>query len=224
MTVVALAVTGGLTDSAEIALHIASLWPRPVTVVEADPDGGRLAIRNDWPPRPGLVDLASVSRSASGSGGESQARRLDARRRVVVAPPSPEAVIAALRLLSSSTHRLDDLLGGDVLIDVGRIRPESPASPLVAAADRRVLVVRRDAEDVVATIHRRNLLESFGDWLVLPAGGRYPIDQVRTTLSWKVGADLLPSNKKEAGLLRATISDLAGDPMSMASLPVGEVA
>lgn len=223
MTVVALAITGGLTDSSEIALHIASLWPREVTVVEADPDGGRLAARKDWPPRPGLVDLVTSSRATSDVVGE-LSHVIDPRRRVVVAPPSPEAVIAALRLLTTSNDRLDDRLGTDVLVDVGRLRPESPALPVLEMADRRVLVVRRDAEDVVATMHRRNLLESLGEWQVLTAGGRYPIDEVRAALSWPVGADLLPSNKREAAVLRSTIDVLARDIRLVEALASTEVA
>jgi len=223
MTIVALAITGGLTDSSEIALHVASLWPREVTVIEADPDGGRLAARKDWPPRPGLVDLATSTRATSELVGN-LSHAIDSRRRVVVAPPAPEAVIAALRLLTASTGRLDDRLGTDVLVDVGRLRPETPALPLLEIADRRVLVVRRDAEDVVATMHRRSLLDSVGEWQILNAGGRYPIDEVRTALSWPVGADLLPSNKREAALLRSTIDFLAQDSRLVEAIASTEVA
>jgi hypothetical protein len=223
MTIVAVAITGGLTDSSEIALHISSLWPREVTVIEADPDGGRLAARKDWPPRPGLVDLAAGSRTRSGVVGE-HAHSIDTRRRVVVAPPAPEAVIAAIRLLTASNSRLDEQLGTDVLLDVGRLRPESPALALLQRADRRVLVVRRDAEDVVATMHRRPLLESVGDWSILTAGGRYPIDEVRSVLQWPIAADLLPSNKREAGALRSAIIQMAHDSRRLEVLATSEVA
>ena len=63
MTLLVTATTGGLMDLATVSLHIASLWPRPVTVIEADPDGGRLAARHDWDVRPGLVELAAARNS-----------------------------------------------------------------------------------------------------------------------------------------------------------------
>jgi hypothetical protein len=87
-----------------------------------------------------------------------------------------------------------------------------------------VLVVRRDAEDVVATMHRRPLLESVGDWSILTAGGRYPIDEVRSVLQWPIAADLLPSNKREAGALRSAIIQMAHDSRRLEVLATSEVA
>ena len=162
MTLLVTATTGGLMDLATVSLHIASLWPRPVTVIEADPDGGRLAARHDWDVRPGLVELAAALRShVSGDFDRaSVVRTYSAQVSVVVAPPAAEPVMAALSVLATRTAEIESLVGTDVIVDVGRVRPDSPANALVTAADRRLLVTRTDLEDIVSVVHRGDHLTS----------------------------------------------------------------
>ena len=210
MALVVTSTTGGLMDLATVSLHIASMWPRPITVVEADPDGGRLAARHDWDVRPGLVDLATAVRSRS----ESSPRLAPLLRRhsddvsVIVAPPAVEPIMASLPVLAQHRDRLDEIVGTDVMVVVGRVRPDSPANELARAADLRLLVTRTDLEDVVAVVHRSDHLRALGSWQVLTAGGRYDAAEVARTIEWPVVADLLPDNPKSSARLRQTVREL----------------
>lgn len=210
MALVVTSTTGGLMDLATVSLHVASMWPAPITVVEADPDGGRLAARHDWNVRPGLIDLAAAVRSR----GDSTPRPTPLLRRytdqvsVIVAPPAAEPIMASLPVLAQHRSRIDEILGTDVLIVVGRVRPDSPADEMVRAADLRLLITRTDLEDVVALVHRSDHLRNLGAWHVLTAGGRYDSAEVARTVEWPVVADLLPDNPKASQRLRASIHDL----------------
>ena len=218
MTLVVTTTTGGLMDLATVSLHIASLWPRPITIVEADPDGGRLAARHDWDVRPGLVDLATAVRSRS----DTSPRLAPLLRRhsdgvsVIVAPPAVEPIMASLPVLAQHRDRLHEIVGTDVMVVVGRVRPDSPANDLARAADLRLLVTRTDLEDVVALVHRSDHLRAIGSWQVLTAGGRYDATEVARTVEWPVVADLLPDNPKASARLRQTVRELVESPAAAA--------
>ena len=220
MTLVVTTTTGGLMDLATVSLHIASMWPRPITVVEADPDGGRLAARHDWDVRPGLVDLATAVRSRS----DSSPRLAPLLRRhsddvsVIVAPPAVEPIMASLPVLAQNRKRLDEIVGTDVMVVVGRVRPDSPANELARVADLRLLVTRTDLEDVVAVVHRSDHLRAIGSWQVLTAGGRYEAAEVARTVEWPVVADLLPDNPKASARLRQTVRELVESTSATTSL------
>lgn len=214
MAVVAIGTLGGLTDPGTICLHVAALWPHPPTVVEADPDGGRLAVRHNWDLRPSLADLASSIRSGAAPRNplESIAHRLRSGVRVVTAPPAAESVGAALPVLTNhllERERAESESPTDVLIVVGVVRPDTPARDLIVAATRRILVVRKDEDEVVALAHRRSVLESMGDWVVLTAGGRLRTRDVVTAIRWPVIADLLPKDRRNSDILRASLARLA---------------
>lgn len=219
MALVVTTTTGGLMDLATVSLHIASLWPRPITVVEADPDGGRLAARHDWDVRPGLVDLATAVRSRSDNAPRLAPllRRHSDEVSVIVAPPAAEPIMASLPVLAQHRARLDEIVGTDVMVVVGRVRPDSPANDLVRVADLRLLVSRTDLEDVVALVHRADHLRTIGTWRVLTAGGRYDSAEVARTVEWPVVADLLPDNPKASARLRQAVRELVESMNSVTS-------
>lgn len=210
MALTVIATTGGLMDLGTVSLHIASMWSTPVCVIEADPDGGRLAARHNWEVRPGLVELAARLRASTNTRSSTTEfiRHHGEGVSVVVAPPAAEPVIAALGVLSSRPQMLEEAIGTDVIVDVGRARPDSPARELIAAADVRLLVTRTDLEDVVSVVHRSDHLRSLGDWKVLTAGGRYGLDEVDRALEWPVIADLLPSDRRSSSRLKEAVSRL----------------
>jgi hypothetical protein len=211
MSIIVTGTIGGLTDLGTISLHLATMWPTPVTVIEADPDGGRLAARHNWELRPGLAELAAHVRTPATSTLDPQALRRTYRNdvSVVVAPPSAEQVIAALSIIAPHTRTLDQVLGTDVIINVGRVRPNTPASDIMRAANTRLLISRTDLDDVVALVHRQPLLKELGEWQVLAAGGRYKIDELAKAIEWPVIADLLPSDRRSSAALKLTIAKIA---------------
>jgi hypothetical protein len=211
MSIIVTGTTGGLTDLGTISLHLATMWPTPVTVIEADPDGGRLAARHNWELRPGLAELAAHVRTPATSTLDPQTLRRTYRNdvSVVVAPPSAEQVIAALSIIAPHTRTLDQVLGTDVIINVGRVRPNTPASDIMRAANTRLLISRTDLDDVVALVHRQPLLKELGEWQVLAAGGRYKIDELAKAIEWPVIADLLPSDRRSSAALKSTIAKIA---------------
>lgn len=202
---------GGLTDLGTICLHVASLWPHPPTVVEADPDGGRLAARHDWDLQPGLVELTGRLRSDSERAGaiDEFARRLRNGVKVVVAPPAIEVASSCVSALSQRSKQLEHIVVEDVLVNVGIVRHDSPAHGLIVAASRRIVVIRKEFDDVVALAHRRSLMESMGDWLVLTAGGRLKAADCAAAIDWPIIADLLPGDRKSAARLRTALERLA---------------
>ncbi len=132
-----------------LALALAASLERSV-LVEADADGGLLALRYGLGREPGLLSLAA-SRQVSVDGILDHAQRLPGGLPVVVAPESPER---ATHLLRSAGARLGGLLaaidGLDVVVDAGRLGPSSPALCLVPPASVALIVARPRAEELVA--------------------------------------------------------------------------
>ncbi len=162
MTVVMLGSVHGSPGVTRLALDLAAVEPDSTLVLEADPDGGCLAARLDLAVRPGLIELAGSARAGASAddlwrfaqGGPGQAP-------VVVAHPAPEQVGSALRAAGQHIGRaLRDVATGGrhVVVDVGRLRPGSPAMVLLAAADHVVVVADNSTECAVALAHRSQLL------------------------------------------------------------------
>ena len=126
-------------------------------MVEADPDGGVLAARLGLGHHPSLTDLtvrSAAARSIPNLVWEA-AQTLPGGRPVVVSHPSPDQCHATLR---SGAGRLAEVLRAlpdhDAMVDVGRLRPASPAGPLADAADIVLVVMRPRLEDVDTAAQR----------------------------------------------------------------------
>ena len=146
MSVVALAsvkASPGVTTS---LLALAATWPahRPLLLVEADPDGGDLTARAGLAPEPGLASLAAAGRRALADGElDRHIQPMPGGLPVIVAPADGDHAARALDIVAG---RLATGLAGsqerDVLVDCGRLRPGSPATPLASNADLLLLVAR----------------------------------------------------------------------------------
>lgn len=171
MTVVAVGSVHGSPGATRLALDLASVDPDTTLLLEADPDGGWLAARLDLAVRPGLVELAGSARAgttaddlwrfAQGGVGEVP---------IVVAHPAAEQVGSALRAAGEHIARaLREISASPrhVVIDVGRLRPGSPALVLLGAADHVVVVADNSAEHAVALTHRAQLLRNICTPLVV---------------------------------------------------------
>jgi len=176
VAVVAFCSTHGSPGATTLALaaahHWASVADRDAILVEADPDGGVLAARHQIGLIPGLTELAGSARLGIDAADiVGRAQRLRSGVAVVPAHPSSERTQAALR---AAAGPLAQAFGGvadaDVLLDVGRIRPGSPALPLLETVDRLVVVVRPVAELLVVTINRLELLRQIAQVDVVVVG------------------------------------------------------
>lgn len=201
MSTVALANTGAFGDMSSLLLQIAGRWPRPVTVIEADPDGGRLASRHGL--RPGLLDLVSTLRQ----GRSIQIPDHVSAVPVVSAPPDPEEAIKAIHGITPMVGSLGTTLGTDVLFSVGALRPRSPSGGITRATDARILMMRCTLDDVAAVLHRHRILESFGHWSILTAGGSLSTLQVARVIRWPVLAELLPFDRRSVSHLAQRVAE-----------------
>ncbi len=150
-------------------LACASVWPGRVLLVEAAEDGGALAARFGLPVEPGLTTLTAASRH--GSNGDHPATLLSdhvqalpgtGRIDALVGPPSLEVSQALLRTAAARLAGLLDQVEADVLVDAGRLPATPLAAPLLAEADRLVLVVRPRMEELTALAHRLAHLSGLG--------------------------------------------------------------
>jgi hypothetical protein len=175
MTVVAVGSLAGAPGATSLVMALARQVHGRVLVIEADPDGGCLAAREDLAVRPGLTDLAATCRLGLDDPEEiwHYAQPAAGGVPVVVAHPGADAVVAALRAASSPlASALSRLGAAAVFVDVGRYRQGSPALPLAAAADRRLVVSRPTLDALALLAHRSPLLDGLGKHTVVSVGHR----------------------------------------------------
>ena len=173
--------SGGATT---LAMTLAGVLDDAV-LVEADADGGVLALRYGLSREPGLLSLAA-SRQQPGDVILDHAQRLPGGMAVVVGPESPER---ASQLMRSANQRIAGLLSGtssiDLVVDLGRLSPSSPGTVLAAGAQLALVVARPRAEELVAAAERVAALgERAG--LVLVGSGPYSAAEVTSQLGCRV--------------------------------------
>jgi MinD-like ATPase involved in chromosome partitioning or flagellar assembly len=199
--------TRGVTTT---ALALAAVWPlaRPVLVAECDPSGGSLAARFAMPANPGLMTLASAGR-----------RHLSpdevAAHTQVLGGGGLNALLGPLR--AEEAHALGRVwpnlaavlaqLDADVIADCGRHGPDSPADPVLRAADLVVLVCEPTREGVLHLQGRIDALAAQGlsPAVVLLGEEPYSAAAVKQALS-------MPANGTEV------LGVLAHDPKAAALL------
>jgi MinD-like ATPase involved in chromosome partitioning or flagellar assembly len=167
----------GSPGATTFALALTAQWPGsgPRVLAELDPSGGDIAARFALSLSPGLVSLVAAARASTPA--ESGIDRLMRHTQelpgglpVLVAPPGAEQARAALTALSSSASDGYETVrravgAGDpsavVVIDVGRLDPDSPSVALLAAADQVLLVARASADDLA---HVAGRVETINRW------------------------------------------------------------
>lgn len=151
------------------ALAVAAAWPkrdgRKVVLLEADPDGGVLAVRYGLGREPGLLTLAASGRHGTNRDGLwSHTQQLPGGLPVVVAPDRPGQASAALHTAGDTLGRwLQSLTDVDVVADVGRLSPYSPALSFTSAADMIMMVARPDAEQIQPAAERIKALRAMNE-------------------------------------------------------------
>jgi|GEM_PF-6562710 len=188
-------------DVSSVLLHIAGKWPRPVTVIEADPDGGRLACRHGL--RPGLTDFARTLRRGRPIQVDDHVSTVP----VVSAPPDPEETIKAIHGITPMVGSLGTILGTDALLNVGVLRPRSPSDGITRSSDARILMMRCTLDDLAAVVYRHPLLESLGQWSILTTGGSLTTLQVSRVIRWPILAELLPFDRRSRSTLSQRMAE-----------------
>jgi len=138
-----------------LALALATGSDRPVTLIDADPDGGGLAARLGAPSTPGLVSMSAAARHGFQPDLiDHHIQALTNSVTLLLAPTSAEQTSSALAGLG---RPFAEALASRVAIaDVGRRRPRSPATALVGEAGVTVLVIHPTLEGVA---HARSQLD-----------------------------------------------------------------
>jgi hypothetical protein len=188
-------------------LAAAGVWPTSdVTVVEADADGGVLAARfglSLHPEAPTLMSLLAATRHDATAGVVAlHAQRLPGGLPVVCAPSIPEVATPAAAQLADRFEALSSPATGDVLVDVGRVRPSSPAWRLASSCDALVLVVRPVVEELEPLLGRLDNL-SVGRRLVVAVrgAGPYGAADVAEAVVGRAGVCSLPEDGRGVAVL-----------------------
>jgi hypothetical protein len=220
-------------------LACASVWPGEVLLVEAAEDGGSLAARFGLPLEPGLMTLGAAARNSGQASLASHTQVLpgtDGRISVLVGPPATEPAQALLKAAAARIAPLLAEIDAPVLIDAGRLSAAPLAAPLIAGADRLLLVARPRVEELQALAHRLPVLARFGPTpeLLLVGDTPYGPEEVATTLGCRVlgvlahdpaAADALaavaPSRRLARSLLLRSATTVVGNLAQTAVANVG---
>ncbi len=218
------------SGSTTTAVGLAAVLPesaRPV-VVECDPAGGDLTLRHGLrSASPGLVELATVTRTGAAAGlgrdgGDVLSRyaqpiRLGDRAvEVILAPSGGAQTRVALSVLARPGHGALTRADRTVIADCGRLDFASPTWPLLGIADAVVVLTRGRVEELGhLREHIGELVRQVTGRLVvmLVAGGPYGAADVETYLhrhltdALELPADgvavreLLPCDERTAAVL-----------------------
>jgi Mrp family chromosome partitioning ATPase len=194
-----------------LATALAARWPAQenTILVEADPAGGDIMARFRLPESPGLVSLAAAARGRAGNDPLLLARNaqtLPPGLRVVLGPVGAEQARAALSVLASGAasplRSAANQPGTTVIVDCGRVDPDSPAFPIIREADA-MLLLSRPRDDELA--HLAFKLDAAQRWSRLPClvlvGDGYPTPEVSGVLRIPV-MGRVPRDDKGAAVLR----------------------
>lgn len=198
MKVVTLASVRGAPGVTTASLLLASTFADGL-VVEADLDGGVLAIRYGLGREPGLTTFAAAG---PGSGIGWRAHAQDAGGvAVLVGPDAPSSSAALWRTAGERITRELVASDGVAVVDAGRLR--SP-SPIIIASDLLAILVHPVAEQLVALTHLLPMLpqavrKQVG--VVLVGDGPYRSADVERSIGGRVIGSL-PDDQDAAEALR----------------------
>jgi MinD-like ATPase involved in chromosome partitioning or flagellar assembly len=230
VTLVCFASAKGSPGVTTTALAVAASWVRAGRrrlLLEADADGGSVALRYQMPTKPGLISLAAAARKELDRNELwDHAQLLPGGLAAVLAPEGPEQAAMALRSISRELGPwLRDLPDVDVVADLGRLSVASPALELARSADALLLVARPVANQLQPAAQRLAAIARLGPkvgWVMI--GDRpYAPSEVEAAYGFPV-VTVLPADRRTAGALETganpnrirrttlvrSIADLAG--------------
>ena len=156
MSVIAFGSVRGAPGVTTATVAVAQVWARTdrLMVVEADPHGGELIGAWSLPAAPTLATLAATTarHDLSSSVLEDHSHQVG-QLTVLAAPQQPTPARAAVRALAASLPGVLEQWKGHVLVDLGRLDPDT--EPLWSAAAIRVLVARATAPTEIARLREQ---------------------------------------------------------------------
>ena len=161
-------------------------------LVDADPDGGVLAVRHGLSREPGLSTLAADRTAGLGSGDRHLQWIGDVA--VLVGPDHPERASA---LWARAGSRLADSIrayGRPTVIDGGRVGRLRTGAPLEQVVDLTVVVARSDTEGLVAAMNLPEDLDA--GLIVVDSGPHAPAELAETSGRAVLGT--LPLDRRTA--------------------------
>lgn len=166
----------GSPGATTTALLAAALWPTAVLLVDADTEGGDVALRirrEDGAPvdrSRGLLSLLPLARrEMQPTTIPEHAQVLRGGIEAVAGLSGPGQAGAAGRLWSNLAEAFGRTADRDVLVDCGRVSPQSVHLPLLQCADLVVCVLRPNVSGIV---HARERLAALQPSLIGPDGHR----------------------------------------------------
>ncbi len=207
------------------AMLVASLWPRPTVLVDADPLGGDVALRlpgedgRALDRERGLLSLLPAARRGLLPEMVAQhAQTVRGGQPVLAGLAGPEQAAAVGPLWRTLAEAFARVPGVDVVVDAGQVHAQSPHLPLVLGSDCLVWVYRPTAASV---LHTRRRIEGLTEHLRdLPAEvGVVAVAGHRDDAEWAEGAATLVADRPWARSLGA----VALDPKAVAMFHGGEV-
>lgn len=222
MSLVCFASFKGSPGTTITALATAATWPageyRQKLLLEADPDGGSLAIRYQLPTKPGLLSLAAATRHGlSPEQLWDHAQTLPGGLPVVLGPEGPEQATEVLRSNGRALGEwLKSLHGIDVIADLGRLSLGSAAFELARSADAVLGVARPVAAQLQPAAQRLVALGPYGPrvgWVLVgekPYSAQavtdaYGLPVVHVVAEDRRGASLMESGANPRKLRRSTL-------------------
>ncbi len=207
MSLIAVGSARAAPGATTLALALAATWPssRAVLVWEADADGGVLAARYNLGDQPGLATIAATVRQGRLSREQlwQHTQQLPGGTPVVVGGESADQSHV---VLTDVAGRLAEWLQQhpslDVIADVGRVSPSSPAVEIAETADVTLMVARPLLEELRSAVYRLHALAAGGGTVgwVLVGRGPYSIAEVRESFGLPVFAEI-PNDERAATAL-----------------------
>lgn len=203
MAVVTFVSASGSPGVTATTLALATVWPRPALLVEADPTGGSGLLAGWWRgsrSQPGLVDLVTAHRDGL------LAERLpqlalpidNTTASVLVGSRSHEQAAGLARLWEPLADVVKEMSAGgqDILIDAGRLGLEGWPAPLVHGADLTVLLTHTTLPALAAAMSwagtlAEDILPGHDARVMLVGSGRpYGAAEVSHTLGLRVVGEI----------------------------------
>jgi len=180
---------GASTVAVAVATYVQGI------LLEADADGGVLAARYEGSLDEQAPTVASLLEALPDWPGTvaDQFQRLPGGARAAVLPPDAEGAFGPARRLADDLEHLRYRLPGETLvIDTGRLRPESPAMMVAEQSDVFVAVVRPETDSLHCLITRLPTVQAQIPRLMVAVRGDGPYDltDIRDAVHRRVGRQI----------------------------------